>query len=57
VDPDSHPDNILSSWVKEFYANNEAEYLFQVQLCENLEKQPVEYAGKVVCNLFLCSPL
>ncbi|EPE36826.1 Heme-dependent catalase-like protein [Glarea lozoyensis ATCC 20868] len=46
VKPDSHPDNILSSWVKEFYANNEAEYLFQVQLCENLEDQPVEYAGK-----------
>ncbi|KAK3053986.1 hypothetical protein LTS18_012053, partial [Coniosporium uncinatum] len=22
-------------------------YLFQVQLCENLEDQPVEYAGKI----------
>jgi hypothetical protein len=24
-----------------------SQYLFQVQLCENLDDQPVEYAGKV----------
>ena len=38
---------MLSDWLKEFHANNEADYLLQFQLCENLEDQPVEYAGKV----------
>ncbi|KAK6600703.1 hypothetical protein H4I95_07685 [Botrytis cinerea] len=47
VKPDAHPDNILSEWLKEFHTNHDAEYLFQVQLLENLEDQPVEYAGKV----------
>jgi hypothetical protein len=47
VKQDSHPGDILSSWLKEFHVNHGAEYLFQVQLCENLEDQPVEYAGKV----------
>jgi hypothetical protein len=42
----SHPDHILSDWLKEFHANHVAEYLFQVQLLEKLEDQPVEYAGK-----------
>ena len=44
---DQHPDHVLSDWLTEFHANNDAEYLFQVQLCENLVDQPVEYAGKV----------
>ncbi|KAF2100631.1 heme-dependent catalase [Rhizodiscina lignyota] len=39
--------DILSRWLKNFHENHDAEYLFQVQLCENLEDQPVEYAGKV----------
>lgn len=45
VKPDSHSDHILSDWLKEFYDKHDAEYLFQVQLLENLEEQPVEYAG------------
>lgn len=40
-------DDILHRWVQEFHAKHDAEYLFQVQLCENIEDQPVEYAGKV----------
>lgn len=47
VNRDSHPDDILSEWLKEFHKNHEAEYLFQVQLCENLVDQPVECAGKI----------
>jgi hypothetical protein len=47
VQPSSHPDDILSTWLKEFHSNHDAEYLFQVQLLENLDDQPVEYAGKV----------
>lgn len=47
MNPDSHPDHILSDWLTDFHANNEAEYLLQFQLLENLEDQPVEYAGKV----------
>ncbi|KAG4424528.1 hypothetical protein IFR04_002406 [Cadophora malorum] len=45
VKPDSHPNHILSDWLKEFHSNHEAEDMFQVQFCENLEEQPVEYAG------------
>jgi hypothetical protein len=33
--------------LKEFHEQHDAEYLFQVQFCENLEDQPVEYAGKI----------
>lgn len=47
VNPSEHPDHILSDWLTTFHANHDAEYLFQVQLCENLEDQPVEYAGKI----------
>jgi hypothetical protein len=39
--------DILHRWLQTFHATHDAEYLFQVQLCENLEDQPVEYAGKV----------
>jgi hypothetical protein len=39
--------DILHRWLQNFHASHDAEYLFQVQLCENLEDQPVEYAGKV----------
>ena len=46
VKPDSHPDHILRDWLKDFYAKHDAEYLFQVQLLEHLEEQPVEYSGK-----------
>jgi catalase len=45
VKPDSHPDHILSDWLKEFHGTHDAEYSFQVQLLENLEDQLVEYAG------------
>ncbi|KAK4987612.1 hypothetical protein LTR66_007548 [Elasticomyces elasticus] len=39
--------DILHRWLQNFHASHDAEYLFQVQLCENLEDQPVEYAGKI----------
>lgn len=42
----AHGSDILHRWLKEFHAKNEATYLFQVQLLENIEDQPVEYAGK-----------
>lgn len=45
VNPKSHPNHILSDWLKEFHANHDAEYLFQVQFLENLDEQSVEYAG------------
>ncbi|KAH7356691.1 catalase-like domain-containing protein [Rhexocercosporidium sp. MPI-PUGE-AT-0058] len=45
VKPESHPDHILSDWLKEFYSNHEAEYFFQVQFCANMKEQPIDYAG------------
>jgi hypothetical protein len=39
--------DILHRWLQNYHANHEAEYLFQVQLLENLEEQPVEYAGAI----------
>lgn len=39
--------DILHRWLQNFHNEYDAEYLFQVQLCENLEDQPVEYVGKV----------
>ncbi|OTA98477.1 hypothetical protein M426DRAFT_109669 [Hypoxylon sp. CI-4A] len=38
-------DDVLHRWLQNFHANHDAEYLFQVQLLENLKEQPVEYAG------------
>lgn len=43
----AHGSDILSRWLMEFHARHEATYLFQVQLLENIEDQPVEYAGKI----------
>ena len=43
----SHGSDILHRWLKDFYAKNTAKYAFQVQLLENIDDQPVEYAGKV----------
>ena len=34
-------DDIMHRWLQNFHHEHEAEYLFQVQLCENLEDQPV----------------
>lgn len=42
-----HGSDILHRWLQDFHANHEAEFDFQVQLCENLEDQPTEYAGKI----------
>jgi len=42
-----HDEDILHKWLSNFHREHEARYLFQVQLCENLEDQPVEYAGKI----------
>lgn len=39
------PDGVLHEWLQSFYGDNEAEYLFQVQLLEDLKEQPVEYGG------------
>ncbi|KAH7061455.1 catalase-like domain-containing protein [Macrophomina phaseolina] len=39
--------DILHRWLQAFHQEHDAEYLFQVQLLENLEDQPVEYAGKL----------
>lgn len=38
-------DDILHRWLQNFHRDHDAEYEFQVQLCENLEEQPIEYAG------------
>lgn len=38
-------DGILHEWLREYFRENDAEYTFQVQLLENLQEQPVEYAG------------
>lgn len=46
VKPADGPD-ILHRWLQNFHKEHDAEYLFQVQLLENLDDQPVEYAGKV----------
>jgi len=43
--PDSHPDLILSDWLQEFHSNQEAEYLLQFQLVDNIDEQPVEDVG------------
>ncbi|KAI1765286.1 catalase-like domain-containing protein [Hypoxylon sp. FL1150] len=40
-------DDILHRWLRNFHADHDAEFLFEVQLLENLEEQPVEYAGTV----------
>jgi catalase len=42
-----HGSDILHRWAQDFHLHNDAEYLFQVQLLENLDDQPVEDAGKV----------
>ena len=47
VKPNSDPSDILHQWLKNFHSAHDAEYLLQFQLLENLEDQPVEYAGKV----------
>lgn len=39
--------DILHRWLQNFHREHDAEYLLQFQLLENLEDQPVEYAGKV----------
>lgn len=38
-------DDILHRWLQNFHKEHDAEYDFQVQLLENIEEQPVEYAG------------
>ncbi|KAI9652750.1 MAG: hypothetical protein M1821_007824 [Bathelium mastoideum] len=42
-----HGSDILHRWLQNFHKQHEAQYLFQVQLLENLNDQPVEYAGKI----------
>jgi catalase len=39
--------DILHKWLQNFHRDHDAEYLFQVQLLEDLKDQPVEYAGKL----------
>lgn len=45
VKPEDQQNYILSNYLKSFHAAHEAEFLFQVQLLEDVEEQPVEYAG------------
>ena len=47
VKTDLHGSDILSNWLSNFHGAHDAEYLLQFQLLENIEDQPVEYAGKV----------
>ncbi|KAL7782547.1 heme-dependent catalase [Trichoderma afarasin] len=42
----SDTQDVLRHWLRDFHLHNEAEYEFQVQLCENLEDQPIEDASK-----------
>lgn len=42
---ETQPDGVLHEWLRDFYRDNEAKYLFQVQFLEDLTEQPVEYAG------------
>ena len=46
VKPDEHDTDILHKWLKNFHSEHRSEYLWQFQLLENIEDQPVEYAGK-----------
>ncbi|KAK2597880.1 hypothetical protein N8I77_012635 [Diaporthe amygdali] len=41
-----HDDDILHKWLQNFHAAHDAEYDFQVQLLEDQDEQPVEYAGQ-----------
>lgn len=43
----SHGPDIFHRWLQDFHAKNEGVWSFQVQLLENIDDQPVEYAGKV----------
>ena len=43
----SHGSDILHRWLQEFHKNNTAKWAFQVQLLENIDEQPVEYAGTI----------
>lgn len=45
IKPDAPTNHILSDLLHQFYEENDAEYLFQVQLLENLDEQSVEYGG------------
>ncbi|KAM3420670.1 hypothetical protein BST61_g3925 [Cercospora zeina] len=45
IKPETHESDQHHRWLQNFHANYDAEYLFQVQLLENMEEQPVEYSG------------
>lgn len=44
---EQHSSSILSEWLQNFDRDYDAQCLLPFQLLENLEDQPVEYAGKV----------
>lgn len=46
IRPDTDATDQHHKWLQNFHQNHDAEYLFQVQLLENLDEQPVEYSGK-----------
>jgi hypothetical protein len=57
IRPDDGED-ILHRWLQNFHKENDAEYLFQVQLLENLEDQPASspslfYLGSLFYNVSL----
>lgn len=45
IKEDQHESDVLHRWLQNFNRKYGAEYLFQVQLLENLDEQPVEYSG------------
>jgi hypothetical protein len=44
VKDDSDPE-VHSRWLREYFRDNDAEYDFQVQVCENIQDQPAEDAS------------
>lgn len=41
-----HPPDVLHRWLRGFHLHHPADWLLQVQLCEDLTAQPVEEAGR-----------
>ncbi|KAI1259279.1 catalase-like domain-containing protein [Xylariaceae sp. FL1019] len=47
VDPARDSRDVLHRWLQKYHAEHEAQFIFRVQLLEDLHEQPVEYTGKV----------
>ncbi len=42
-----HGEDVLYQWLQNFHGEHDPEHLLKFQLCENLDNQLVEYAGKL----------